>query len=274
MDPRILRITRVVADLDRAAAFYRNSLGFSIVSMGHFEIETFGSGEEIQLRLGAEHVALARFATPGKAYPPDSRTDDLWFQHLAIVVADMDAAYAHLAEHPGWRPISEGGPQTLPPANGSVRAFKFRDPDGHPLELIWFPPGQGRPVWYERHFDGPFLGIDHSALAVASTERSVAFYGALGLWVANRSLNEGPAQVRLDGMPGARVMVTGLRPASNDGMGLELLAYEPPGRPAASAPNDRATDWVTLAVPGAGGAVVDPDGHRLVLVDQGIGLPA
>lgn len=77
-------------------------------------------------------------------------------------------------------------------------------------------------------------------------------------------------------------MVTGLRPASEAGPGLELLAYAPQGRTAAiGAPNDLVTDWITLAVVPAIGAapraVRDPDGHRLLLVDQrggGRGLPA
>jgi catechol 2,3-dioxygenase-like lactoylglutathione lyase family enzyme len=274
----VARISRVVSDLDRAAAFYCEALGFRVVGREQVEpvtLEALGcadnSAEQIVLGLGAEEIALAQFAIPGRPYPADSRSDDLWFQHLAIVVGDMDAAYARLSAHAGWRSISRGGPQTLPPANGGVRAFKFRDPDGHPLELIWFPAGQGRPVWHSAVADGPFLGIDHSALSVSSTARSLAFYGALGFQVADRSLNHGPAQSRLDGLPDARVHVTGLRPASATGMGLELLAYEPPGRGVgATAANDLLTDWVTLAVsPAPGGslkALRDPDGHRLVLV--------
>lgn len=165
------------------------------------------------------------------------------------------------------------------------RAFKFRDPDGHPLELLWFPPGQGRATWHQSESATPFLGIDHSALSVASTAQSLAFYRALGFRVNDRSLNRGPNQERLDGLPGARVQVTSLRPACDASAGLELLGYHPPGRPAGMTdPNDMATDWVTLAVSRSPSrspcAVRDPDGHRLVLVDQRstggamIGLPA
>ncbi len=234
------------------------------------------------MRLGAQDIALVQFSTQGRPYPCDSRSDDLWFQHLAVVVNDMDLAYAHLSSHGGWRPISEGGPQLLPPSNGAVRAFKFRDPDGHPLELIWFPPAQGRTMWHPKISAALFLGIDHSALCVASTARSLAFYRALGLRVSERSVNRGPAQERLDGVPDARVRVTSLRPASAASPGLELLAYRPPGRAAGIVfPNDLVTDWVTLAGrPSAGAssvAIKDPDGHRFVLADQGtgaMGLPA
>jgi catechol 2,3-dioxygenase-like lactoylglutathione lyase family enzyme len=289
---RILRVSRVVADLDRAEAFYRDVLGFSTIARGPVGRATLAAlgkssadAEEVAMRLGAEEIALVRFAAPGRSYPPDSRSDDLWFQHLAIVVGDMDAAYTRLSAHPDWRAISVGGPQTLPPSNGAVRAFKFRDPDGHPLELIWFPPDQGRAVWHRRVSDALFLGIDHSALSVASTRQSAAFYRTLGLGVSTRSLNAGPAQARLDGLAeDARVRVTGLRPRSDGGPGLELLAYHPPGRPAAMAnPDDIAADWITLAVSALPGAspcgVQDPDGHRLVRIDQRsaggtTGLPA
>jgi len=243
----ILRVSRIVTDRARAEAFYGGALGFR--SVDRFEKETI-------ISLGDEEVALVQAGPAARPYPADSRSDDLWFQHLAIVVGEMDAAYAQLRRHVGWRPISEGGPQLLPPENGSVRAFKFRDPDSHPLELIWFP---------DRRSSTPFLGIDHSAIAVASTARSIAFYEGLGFKVSARSLNHGPAQERLDAVPNARVVVTGLR-SSETGMGLELLAYDPPGRPATTMDGDIAADWVTIA--GPAGEVHDPDGHRLVSVDQ------
>jgi catechol 2,3-dioxygenase-like lactoylglutathione lyase family enzyme len=285
----IVRISRVVSDLNRAESFYRDMLGFRAVAAGALDAGTLRAfdlgevgAEEVVMRLGAEEIALVKFTAPCRPYPPNSRSADLWFQHLAIVVSDMNAAYAHLCSSREWRPISEGGPQLLPPSNGAVRAFKFRDPDGHPLELLWFPPGRGRPIWRERLSDTPFLGIDHSAVAVASTRRSVSFYEALGFQVTDQSLNRGPAQSCLDALPGARVRVTGLRPELAAGPGLELLAYRPSGRTAAlTGLNDCATDWVTLAVNSMPGsmsrAVQDPDRHRLVLVDQGggvTGLPA
>jgi catechol 2,3-dioxygenase-like lactoylglutathione lyase family enzyme len=280
---RILRISRAVADLRRAETFYRDGLGFRATPRRHSDRATLaalgiggGDPNEIVMRLGAQEISLVRFTGQGQPYPVDSESNDLWFQHLAIVVSDMDAAYAHLSSRIGWRPVSENGPQLLPPVNGAVRAFKFRDPDGHPLELIWFPPGKGRRASHRKASRGLFLGIDHSALSIASTARSLPFYRGLGLRVSNRSLNCGPAQARLDGLPGARVRVTGLRPASAAGPRLELLAYQPPGRAIGmNLRNDLVTQWVTLAVSPLSGtspcAVRDPDGHCLVLIDHGAG---
>ena len=58
-----------------------------------------------------------------------------------------------------------------------------------------------------------FLGIDHSAIGISSTERSTAFYRDLiGLTVAGGSVNTGMTQEQLDNAFGAVVRITGLRP--------------------------------------------------------------
>ena len=123
-----------------------------------------------------------------------------------------------------------------------------------------------------------FLTVDHSALSVSATPRSLNYYRALGFRVSAGSINRGPPQERLDGLPGAHVRVTGLRPAQGAGPGLELLGYRPPGRSLeARHPNDVATDWVTIEVSTLSGdryrPMRDPDGHLLLLVDQGSGVP-
>ena len=277
---RVVRICRVVSDLARAEAFYCSALGCRPVSRGPLDPAIARAldvphipANEVVVRLGGEEVALVQFALPGRAYPENSGSNDLWFQHLAIVVSDMDAAYARLLANPAWHPISVGGPQALPETDGGVRAFKFRDPDGHPLEFLWLPPGRGRAIWHERPSslrEPPFLGIDHTALAVKSTRRSVDFYRALGMRLGHQSLNHGAAQSHLDGLRDARVRVSALRTKSADAPGLELLAYAPPGRPPEhTCVINLSTDWVTLEATAAGTfapcAVADPDGHLLLL---------
>lgn len=289
---RIIRVSRVVSDLGRAEAFYNSALGFQTVSRGPIDprqLSALGAdrirAHEVVMRIGHEEIALVQFTPQGRLVPLDSRSNDLWFQHLAILVSDIHAAHECLSSNRDWHPITSGGPQTLP--EGGVQAFKFRDPDGHPLELLRLPGHEGRrdsnvPSAAPEPLS-PFLGIDHSAIAVSSTRRSVAFYRSLGMRPSNRSLNLGAAQARLDGLRSARVKVTGLRPASTDGPGLELLAYQPPGR-AAQDPHitDLSCDWVTLtaisasaAPPGEEAAtgtaeprlVIDPDGHRLLMIE-------
>ena len=93
-------------------------------------------------------------------------------------------AYRRLCSVSGWTAISIDGPQRLPASSGGVSAFKFRDPDGHPLELLAFPDGAWPAHWQARSNGDLALGIDHSAISVSDSARSIAFYEALGLRVA------------------------------------------------------------------------------------------
>ena len=177
-----------------------------------------------RLELGAQQIELLAFDPPGRPYPEGSTSSDLWFQHCAIVVADMAAAYAHLQGF-AIAPITAGGPQTLPPNTGSVSAYKFRDPFGHPLELLHFPTATGDAAWHDPAAYGLFLGIDHTAIAVGDIGSSRRFYdGALGLRETALSHNAGPEQARLDALAADRVDVVALSPRQQTPH-LELLAY-------------------------------------------------
>ena len=142
---------------------------------------------------------------------------------MAIVVSDIDRAYDHLKSFE-INPISSGL-QTLP---SGIRAFKFKDPDGHNLEIIWFPPDQSKDKW-QRNTEELFLGIDHSAITVADTEQSLKFYrDLLGMEVEESNINSGEIQAHLDGLPEAKVRVTSLR-TQQGGLGIELFDYIVPG---------------------------------------------
>jgi catechol 2,3-dioxygenase-like lactoylglutathione lyase family enzyme len=134
-------------------------------------------------------------------------------------------------------------PQRLPdwnPNAGGIEAFYFRDPDGNNLEILWFPEGKGDPKWH-RPSEKLFLGIDHTAIVVEDTDRSLAFWrDLLGLRVAGESENWGPEQERLNNVFGARLRITALR--APKGPGIEFLEYLSPrdGRPFPS--DTRASD--------------------------------
>jgi catechol 2,3-dioxygenase-like lactoylglutathione lyase family enzyme len=307
----VTAVGMTVSDVDRAVAFYTSVLAFERVS----DVEVADSAYEhlsgvfpararvVRLRLGGEMLELTEYLAPrGLPVPADSRSQDRWFQHVAIVVSDMDSAYARLrrfhVEH------ASSGPQRLPdwnPNAGGIRAFYFRDPDRHTLELIQFPPGKGDPRW--QRADGRlFLGIDHTAIVARDTPASLAFYrDLLGMRLVGGSENYGPEQEHLNAVLGARLRITALRATA--GPGVELLEYLTPrdGRPF---PDDaHANDllhWqTTLIVPDADAAaralraagtafvspgvvtlddarlgfrrallVRDPDGHALQLVER------
>ena len=97
---RVLRFTRVVADLERSEAFYCDSLGMEVAGrragdpMLAARLGVPGAKmHEVVLRCGREEVALVRFDPPGSPARASRRSDDLAFQHLAVVVGDMRAAY-------------------------------------------------------------------------------------------------------------------------------------------------------------------------------------
>lgn len=291
---RLLRVSLTTLDLARAQAFYCGILGFSpvggVAALDRSWLDAMGvpdaSGQAITLRLGMQALEIVAFDPPGQPYPSERAANDPWFQHIAIVVSDMPAAWEKVRQG-GITPISSGGPQRLPPNAGSVVAVKFRDPDGHPLELLHFPAGTGDGAWQQPK-GALFLGYDHSAIVVRDTATSIGFYnGALGFAEMSRSLNHGVEQEHLDGLPGDIVDVVALRPADQVTPHLELLGYRtPPGRSAISAPSPRdvaATRLIVeaddlsgtiprLAVISSGGSRraggTDPDGHWLVLVEK------
>jgi catechol 2,3-dioxygenase-like lactoylglutathione lyase family enzyme len=304
----IERFSVTVSDLNRTEQFYRDGLGFETIrrereddsNVAHLLGVKDAVLETLTMRVGAQEVEFIQFRIQGKAIPADSHSQDLWFQHFAIVVSDMDKAFSFL-QRVRFTPISVGGPKTLPPQNGSVRAFKFRDPDGHPLELLYFPPGQGRSIWHQQPRDRIFLGIDHSAIGISNTLASKTFYGGvLGMTEAYASINRGATQEALDNTFNAIVRITGMRPSSIDGPGIEFLEYRTPptGRaaPVDTAGNDLvhahivmridnleqqvrsleacnarfvSPGIVTLKNHGHAAMVRDPDGHALLL-EQGV----
>ncbi len=257
-----------VSDIDRSVEFFSKVLSFEKVS----DVEVAGSEYErlqgvfgarmriARMRLGEEFIDLTEYLTPrGRPIPVDSRSNDQWFQHIAIVVSDMDKAYQQLRAHKVRH--TSTGPQRIPDWNkaaAGIKAFYFKDPDGHNLELIYFPSGKGNPKWQQAN-GRLFMGIDHTAIAVSDTARSLDFYrDVLGLKLAGESENYGTEQEHLNHVFGSRVRISGLKAPS--GFGIEFLDYLTPrdGRP--MPPDTRANDlwhWQTAIRVGRADAAAD-----------------
>ncbi len=262
---RVSEIGMVVSDIDRSITFYSQVLTFEKIS----DVEVYGTDYEqleglfgvrmrvVRMRLGEEVLELTEFLTPpGLPIPIDSRSNDRCFQHIAIITSDMDAAYKTLRDHNVKH--ASTAPQTLPDyikGAAGIRAFYFRDPDNHFLEVLQFPPDKGDPKWHKTS-GRLFLGIDHTAIVVADTDASLRFYrDALGMRIAGESENYGNEQEHLNNVFGARLRITSLHAPS--GPGVELLEYLAPRTGLPMPPNSHTDDlWAwqtTISVPSATG---------------------
>jgi catechol 2,3-dioxygenase-like lactoylglutathione lyase family enzyme len=240
---RVKMIGFTVADVDREANFFAKVLQFEKVS----DFRVVGSEYDkmegvfnvnmriVHLKLGEQIVELTQYVSPptGRPIPVPSYSNDAWFEHMAIVVGDMDAAYKILQEN-NVQQISANAitiPESNPGAAG-IKAIKFHDPESHDLELIYFPPGKGDPSW-QKPANKLFLGLDHTAMTVNSTEKGATFYrDVLGLDVGGVTLNTGTTQDVLDDLFNDTCLVTEMMPVSAPPH-IEFLDYKTPpgGRP-------------------------------------------
>lgn len=239
-----------VKDMNTSVKFYSVVLGFKKISDEEFTGDDYESLEDVfglhirvvKMQLGDEQIELTDYLTSGgRSIPEDMQSNDLYFQHIAIVVSNMDKAYEHLRKYMVMHVSNE--PQTIPASNvaaAGIRAFYFHDPDMHNLELVYFPKGKGQPKW--QNSNGKlFLGIDHTAIGISNTEKSLHFYqGLLGIQPKGETWNRGMEQAHLNNVKNASLHITGLRAAT--GVGIEFLQYIQPGPgkpyPADSKAND------------------------------------
>lgn len=300
-----------VSDMNISLPFYTDVLHFQVLSDDTINSEQYSNLIRVddasvritKLKLGDEKIELIDFIFPeGKSYPEDSHSNDLWFQHIAIITNNMDSAYAWLKLNDVKNISIE--PQRLPDWNknaGGIKAFYFQDPDGHPLEILEFPPEKGNAKWHKSSKQ-LFLGIDHTAIAVSNTDESLKFYrDVLGMEVGGESENYGIEQARLNNVEGAHLKITGLH--SDFGPGIEFLNYLFPNGGRVYPDNVKANDliyWLTKittknidalfikvvesgystytnVIPSLnkdelgfskGFIVKDPDGHRLLIVQN------
>lgn len=248
-----------VKEMNRSVKFYTEVLGFAKVSDKEYsgnEIENlegvFGIHTRVvKLRLGDEVVELTDYLTTGgRSIPEDAKSNDLYFQHIAIVVSDMDKAFQQVKKN-NVEFVSTA-PQTLPksiPAAEGIKAFYFHDPDNHNLELIYFPKGKGQDKWQKSN-GKIFLGIDHTAIGVSNSENSHKFYSELlGVERKGDSWNKGNEQEHLNNVQGASLHITGYRATA--GPGIEFLQYLFPGPGKAYPADTRADDiwhWQTTLI--------------------------
>jgi catechol-2,3-dioxygenase len=125
-----------VRDAQRAAAFYQEVLGFSVV-------ESLG-GQAVFMRANGSdnHHDLGLFSV-GDAAPPPTRGERVGLYHLAWEVA----ALPDLAEV--RRTLIEAGSLTGESDHGNSLSLYAQDPDGNEFEVFWMVPKE---EWDSRGF--------------------------------------------------------------------------------------------------------------------------
>jgi catechol 2,3-dioxygenase-like lactoylglutathione lyase family enzyme len=255
-----LHIARNTADLTAMQTFYEKALNFQT-------IEVIDNDAALAVLLGAATVKRACLKLGATrldltetfpAYPAANfQGNETAFQHIAISTSNIRAAHAIAMRH-GATAITRNGPQQLPKSSANVIAFKFRDPEGHPLEFLQFPTEKPP-------------GYDHSAISISNLAASINFYAKLGLRQTAQGVNTGPEQAALDALPNVTADIIALSPP-NPAPHLELLHYRSPA-PIISphrSPLSLAADRIILKSPEKTWKFLhDPDGHAIILAPDG-----
>lgn len=133
---RFHHISVSVADLDTQEAWYRSALGLSEVDE-RLELPEAGVRTAILSDGAGLRVEFTERAgsTPVANPDPYAATAAQTYTHLALQVADLDAAFTRLTTECGAPIVSAPGPG----ATDGVRYAYVHDPEGNLIELIESP---------------------------------------------------------------------------------------------------------------------------------------
>ena len=171
----------VTADPARLAAFYR-AIGFDVGEAAPIpaaEMELLGPARRAVRASrcrSAEAASISMTSTIRVAPIPLTRPPAISCSSTSRSSPTMWRPHGAARATPARRRSAETGPVTLPKSAGGVTAVKFRDPEGHPLEFLQFPPGANAD-WK----GAGIMGIDHSAISVGDVAASRRFYARHGL---------------------------------------------------------------------------------------------
>jgi len=123
-----------VADIDRAATFYREALGATWMVL---PLDFEGDGARMSQGVDAFRLAMLSlgnaavelFELPAPPTPSEAR-----LPHLAVQVEDTDEALERVEAHGGTRVWDQVD------RLGRARVIYVRDPDGNVVELLDHPP--------------------------------------------------------------------------------------------------------------------------------------
>ena len=163
----------------------------------------FGAAMRIaRMRLGDEFIELTEFLAPRGPAGAGGFT-----QQRSLVPARRDHHQRHgrgvsVAARVTRCSIASSGPQRLPDWNknaGGIRAFYFRDPDGHPLEVLGVSAGQGQREVASRIGQAVPRNRSHGDRDFRyRCQPAVLSRSCSGFQVAGESENYGPEQEHLN----------------------------------------------------------------------------
>jgi glyoxylase I family protein len=123
MFDHIHHVAIIASDYARSKVFYTGVLGLPVIAEAY---RAERDSWKLDLKLGDAQVELFSFPNPPARV---SRPEACGLRHLALSVADLDAAVAHLEGH-------EVACEPIRVDEYTGRRFTFfADPDGLPLEL-------------------------------------------------------------------------------------------------------------------------------------------
>jgi len=105
---KIERIVITVSDIARTERFFHDGLEFetigkkTVIDPDHARLLGVKDAhlQILTMRIGSEVVDFAEYDQKGKAYPADSRSPDLWFQHFAGVRGGAGSAVGMFCSPP------------------------------------------------------------------------------------------------------------------------------------------------------------------------------
>jgi catechol 2,3-dioxygenase-like lactoylglutathione lyase family enzyme len=116
----------VTADVERAAKFYTEVLGFRET----VRLDTTHSGLIIFVSLDGCQVELFGGGNPRD---PKEGVNEVGYKHITLLVDDVDAEYTRLKE------LGVDFYMDPTTVESGLRLAFFRDPDGNPIELLQRP---------------------------------------------------------------------------------------------------------------------------------------
>jgi glyoxylase I family protein len=124
-------------DLDKMIAFYRDMVGFSVVSESEWAqnemidqiIGVPGSAaRQVMMRAGGAYLEMFEYRAPESRPGPRARPQDHGYTHICLDVVDIQAEWDRLT--------AAGATFTCRPGDfGDIKAVYGKDPDGNIIEI-------------------------------------------------------------------------------------------------------------------------------------------